>query len=481
MTKDYTIKLLLVDDDEDDFYLTSDYLNDIVGQFFEIDWAYSFDNALEKIKEKTYDLCFFDFVLGAKTGLDLLKIAVKGGLQAPVILLTGKGDQRIDVQAMNLGAYDYLVKSELDSEKLERCIRYSLDRANTLATLRESEKKYRNIFDKTKEAIFATQMDGAFRYFTPSTAELLGYEEVDLYQHKLYSLFAIAEDREKIITVLEEKGEINNYEVFLNTKLGGRKQCLIHCNRQLDGEGHPYYLGIIQDITIRKKEERDFLLYEKMAATGRLVRTLAHEVRNPLTNINLSLDQMREDFKDDDSKFFLDIIRRNSQRINDLITELLNTSRPSEVVFSKLNLEEVLESTVELAIDRIKLKGITLVKEITQDIVLDLDKSKIQIAFLNIIINAVEAMKEGQGILTISTFLNHKDAVVTIKDNGIGISQEHIGRLFEPYFTSKNNGIGLGLAATLNIIQSHKARVEVESEMGKSTTFIITFPLKTQS
>lgn len=478
MIKDCTIKLLLVDDDEDDFYLTSDYLNDIGGQTFEIDWAYSFDNALEKLKEKAYDLCFFDFLLGAKTGLDLLKIAVKEGLKAPVILLTGKGDQRIDVQAMNLGAYDYLVKSELDSEKLERCIRYSLDRANTLATLRESEKKYRNIFDKTKEAIFATQMDGTFRYFTPSTTELLGYQEADLYQNKLYSLFAIEEDQEKIITILEEKGEISNYEVFLSTKSGERKQCLIHCNRQLDGEGNSYYLGIIQDITIRKKEERDFLLYEKMAATGRLVRTLAHEVRNPLTNINLSLDQMREDIKDDDSKFFLDIIRRNSQRINDLITELLNTSRPSEVVFNKSNLQEVLESTIELAIDRINLKGITLIKEFTRDIVLDLDKSKIQIAFLNIIINAVEAMKEGQGILTISTFLNHKDVIVTIKDNGIGISQEHIGRLFEPYFTSKNNGIGLGLAATLNIIQSHKARVEVESEMGKCTTFIITFPSK---
>jgi two-component system sporulation sensor kinase C len=234
---------------------------------------------------------------------------------------------------------------------------------------------------------------------------------------------------------------------------------------------------LIQDITTRKKEERDNLLFEKMAATGRLVRTLAHEVRNPLTNINLSLDQMGEDFEEEDAKFFLDIIRRNSQRINDLITELLNTSRPSEVIFSRLNLREVLESTIELAIDRINLKGITLIQNFSDDIVLDLDKSKISIAFLNIIINAVEAMQEGKGILTIDTTLNSKNAIVTIKDNGIGISQEHISRLFEPYFTSKNNGIGLGLAATLNIIQSHKARVEVDSEMGKSTTFIITFPL----
>ena len=477
MIKDHTIKLLLVDDDEDDFYLTSDYLKDIKGQNFEIDWAFSFDNALEKIKEKKYDLCFFDFLLGAKTGLDLLKIVSSYGLHAPIILLTGKGDQRIDMEAMNLGAYDYLVKSELDSEKLERCIRYSLDRANTLATLRESEKKYRNIFDKTKEAIFATQLDGTFRYFTPSTAELLGYDETELYQRKIYSAFVESADRENIIATLESEGEINNYEVNLTTKSGERKQCLIHCNRQIDGEGNPYYLGIIQDITTRKKEERDTLLYEKMAATGRLVRTLAHEVRNPLTNINLSLDQMGEDFEEEDAKFFLDIIRRNSQRINDLITELLDTSRPSEVVFNRIDLNEVLESTIELAIDRINLKGITLIKKFTDGIVLDLDKSKIQIAFLNIIINAVEATKEGEGILTIKTFQNNKNAIVTIIDNGIGISQEHIGRLFEPYFTSKNNGIGLGLAATLNIIQSHKARVEVESDMGKCTTFIITFPL----
>jgi len=477
MIKDYTIKLLLVDDDEDDFYLTSNYLNDIKGQNFEIDWAFSFDNALEKIKQKTYDLCFFDFLLGAKTGLDLLKIGAAHGLKAPVILLTGKGDQRIDVQAMTLGAYDYLIKSELDSEKLERCIRYSLDRANTLATLRESERKYRDIFDKTKEAIFATQLDGTFRYFTPSTSELLGYHEQELYHQKIYTLFVKSDDRRKLFATLEEKGEISNYEVFLSTKSGEKLQCLIHCNRQLDGEGHPFYLGIIQDITARKKEERDFLLFEKMAATGRLVRTLAHEVRNPLTNINLSLDQMGEDFKDDEANFFLDIIRRNSQRINDLITELLNTSRPSEVVFSRLNLQEVLESTIELAMDRINLKGINLVKEFSKDIVLDLDKSKIQMAFLNIIINAVEAMKEGHGVLTIKTFLSSNNAVLTIKDNGIGISQEHIGRLFEPYFTAKNNGIGLGLAATLNIIQSHKARVEVESEVGKYTTFMITFPL----
>lgn len=475
--KDSTIKLLLVDDDEDDFLLTSDYLKDIENQKFDIDWAFSFDNAIEKIKKKQYDLCFFDFLLGSKTGIDLLKVGIEHGLKSPVILLTGKGDQRIDVEAMTLGAFDYLVKSELDSEKLERCIRYSLERASTLSTLRESERKYRNIFDQTKEAIFTARLDGTFNYFTPSTAELFGYTEEELYQLKSYSVFVRAADRRQFINQLEAEGEISDFEVLLETKFGEKKQCSIHCNRQLDSDGNPYYLGIIHDITARKKEERDSLLFQKMAATGRLVRTLAHEVRNPLTNINLSIEQMEVDFEDEDAKFFIDIIRRNSQRINDLITELLNTSRPSEVTFSRYTLQEILESTIEQAIDRINLKNIKLISNYPSDIWIDVDKAKIQIALLNIIINAVEAMKEGEGILKIQATQRHKFAIVTIEDNGVGISQEHIERLFEPYFTSKNNGIGLGLAATLNIIQSHKARVEVESELGKGTKFIITFTL----
>ncbi|MEA5260243.1 PAS domain S-box protein [Arcicella aquatica] len=471
------IKLLLVDDDEDDFLLTKDYLSDIETQQFEIDWAFSFDNAVEKIKNKQYDLCFFDFLLGSKTGLDLLKAGTDHGLKAPVILLTGKGDKRIDVEAMSLGAFDYLVKSDLDADKLERCIRYALERANTLSTLRESERKYRNIFDQTKEAIFTARLDGTFNYFTPSTAELFGYTEEELYRLKSYSVFVHAADRRQFINKLESEGEISDFEVLLETKFGEKKQCSIHCNRQLDSDGNPYYLGIIHDITARKKDERDSLLYQKMAATGRLVRTLAHEVRNPLTNINLSIEQMEVDFEEDaeDAKFFIDIIRRNSQRINDLISELLNTSRPSEVTFSRYTLQEILDSTIEQAIDRINLKNIQLITDYSSDIWIDVDKAKIQIALLNIIINAVEAMKEGEGILIIKATQRSKFAIVTIEDNGVGISQEHIDRLFEPYFTSKNNGIGLGLAATLNIIQSHKARVEVDSELEKGTKFTITF------
>lgn len=475
-----TIRVLIVDDDEDDFFLTSDYLNDIRGKNFAIDWAKNFDDAVGKVTSCEYDICFFDFLLGAKTGLDLLKKAIQEGCQSPIILLTGKGDHKIDMEAMRLGAVDYLIKSELDSEKLERCIRYSLERADTLKTLRESEQQYRTIFNHVRQGIIVTQpKDGSFIYYNPATLEMLGYEAEELNQISTAKIFEKPEVWHLFNEKLEENGNIDKFEAIFLTKKGEKKICLIDAQKQKNSEGKESFLSIIHDVTAQRKAEREAMMLEKMAATGRLVRTLAHEVRNPLTNIHLSVEQLESDLKteDEDAQLFLGIIRRNSQRISDLITELLNNSKPSELAFSKISIHQVLDATLEQAIDRINLKNITLEKQYGEDVSLNLDVNKIKIAFLNIIINAVEAMEEGQGKLIIRNHIANNYCYVSIKDNGTGISPENMSRLFEPYFTAKNNGIGLGLAATLNIIQSHKATVDVNSELGKGTEFIVTFAL----
>src|SRR5262249_47877689 len=103
------------------------------------------------------------------------------------------------------------------------------------------------------------------------------------------------------------------------------------------------------------------------------------------------------------------------------------------------------------------------------------DKSKLQIAFLNIIINAIEAIAHDKGELSIAVVMQEENTSAEITDNGCGIPAENLSRLFEPYFTSKRNGIGLGLASTLNIIQAHSATIEVRSKVGLGTTFIVTF------
>ena len=146
------------------------------------------------------------------------------------------------------------------------------------------------------------------------------------------------------------------------------------------------------------------------------------------------------------------------------------------IQLDRTSLQAVMDKAIASAIDRITLKQIDLkVKYAEQDAFSLVDEEKIQLAFLNIIINAVEAMQEGSGSLSITINSTDDEHLILIKDNGCGISEENMQRLFEPYFTSKRNGMGLGLAATLNIIQSHNATVDVKSEVGEGTTFILTF------
>jgi len=234
----------------------------------------------------------------------------------------------------------------------------------------------------------------------------------------------------------------------------------------------------VNDISKRKNALKELMDAEKLAVTGRVSRTIAHEVRNPLTNIDLSLQQLKEELKADSDAAspYLDIINRNSMRINQLITELLNSSKPTQIEVKECNVNDVLDDTLQLAIDRIHLKKIKLVKEYSSNIPpVMLDAEKIKTAFINLIINAVEAMEEEKGMLTIRTKNSANRCVIEVEDNGSGISKENLENLFVPFFSKKSKGMGLGLTAAQNIIISHKGTIDVDSTVGKGTKFTVTF------
>lgn len=217
---------------------------------------------------------------------------------------------------------------------------------------------------------------------------------------------------------------------------------------------------------------------EKFASTGRIARTIAHEVRNPLTNINLAVDQLKTDLNGNTAEshgMMLDMINRNSLRINQLITDLLNSTKFTDLVYKKISVNKLLDETLEQAKDRIQLNDITVTKNYSDsicDIAVDLEKMRI--AFLNIIVNAIEAMEPGKGILQLKTFSKDNKCIVIITDNGPGIDKESQSKLFEAYFTTKTKGTGLGLTNTQNIILNHNGHINMESQEGVGTSFTIT-------
>ncbi len=217
---------------------------------------------------------------------------------------------------------------------------------------------------------------------------------------------------------------------------------------------------------------------EKFAATGRIARTIAHEVRNPLTNINLAVSQIKEDLPELNASniMLFDMVTRNSERINLLISDLLNATRFEELKYDSVSINTLLNQALEMVKDRIELKQIKVEKKYSADICnIQADDAKIKIAFINIMVNAIEAMEDDKGILKIITRGEDDKCVIEIEDNGCGMTEEQLTRLFEPYYTTKTSGNGLGLTNTHNIILNHGGSIYVTSSPDKGTCFTLKF------
>jgi PAS domain S-box-containing protein len=476
MLKGNLIKIAVVDDDEDDFFIITDYIKNI-NAYFEVDWVSNYQDAIDKLKTNAYSIYFIDYRLGSHTGLDLLQDATRLECDAPIVILTGKGNQSVDIAAMQSGATDYLVKSELNTEKLERCIRYSLDRAASLKELKERENKYRNLFEGSKDAVFIADAKLNLTEVNQAASDLFGYPPADLIARNLYDFIKSDGQKLRISQLLENRINITDMEIEIESYTREIRPCLFSVSFQKSSEDKWLLHGIIHDITNLKRAETANLQAQKLAANERLMRILAHEIRNPLNNISLSIQHFDMlSGENEKQKNFIDIIQRNCNRINNSITELLDLTRTGELVFKKHSLQEIMNESIASVADRVSLQHIRVEKKYNDHpLEISADKSKLKIAFSNILINAIEAMEENKGKLAVSMFSSPETFTVSIQDNGIGIPEENLSKLFEPFFTLKKNGMGLGLAASYHILQSHRARIQVESKVNEGTNFIISF------
>ena len=477
MLKGNQIRIGVIDDDKDDFFIINDYLHEIENVNFVIEWLDSYKTAIDKIKANAYHLYFLDYRLGNETGLELLQEATAMQCDCPIVLLTGKGNKAIDIKAMQSGATDYLVKSELNAEKLERCIRYSLDRAESLRELKARENKYRNLFKGSKDAVFISDKNLVFTEYNHAASVLFGFTDGELLARNLFEFLKDETQKEILRCVLAKEENASDIEIQVQDRHGEVKHCLLSLSFQLDSHPHRLIHGIIHDITNIKKAEQANIQAQKLAANERLIRILAHEIRNPLNNITLAVDQLKTPNDDAEiQNYLVGIVQRNCTRINKIITELLDLTKPLELKFEKHSLQDILDESLLLATDRINLQHIRVEKNYPDSpIELEVDKSKLIIAFTNLVINAIEAMETNKGELAVSLVALPTAYSVSIRDNGKGIPDEFLPKLFEPFFTSKKNGMGLGLAACYSIIESHKGTINVETKLDRGSNFIISF------
>jgi two-component system, cell cycle sensor histidine kinase and response regulator CckA len=253
------IKVLLIEDDEDDYVMTRELLSEIEGNRFDLTWVATYQEALAVIESNSHDICLIDYRLGEQNGIELLYASRANGHTIPAILLTGQGDSHLDHKAMKAGASDYLVKDHLNKAQLERSIRYTIERNMVLNALRESESRYRRIVETTSEGIWTLDAEGRTSYVNQRMTEILGYSAEEMLGRHYFD-FMGGDARTQAAEQLahRRRGIAEQYELQLKHRDGRDLWAQISANPMF-GENGEFLgsLGMLTDITERRRLEKE--------------------------------------------------------------------------------------------------------------------------------------------------------------------------------------------------------------------------------
>lgn len=483
------IRVLLVDDDEDDYVLTRDLLAESQGTVFDLEWVDSYDAALMAIAASRHDVYLFDYRLGASNGLELLREAIIRGCSAPIILLTGQGDRLIDIEAMKAGAADYLEKSKIVAPLLERSIRYAIERQRSQQKIREQAA----LLDIATDAIIVISLEDKILFWNKGAERLYGWQVEEVLAKNANQLYQ--ESLERIQQVQNKLFQIGEWQGELHQITKADKEIIVYSRWTLvrDRHNQPKSILIVNsDITEKKQLEAQFLRAQRLESIGTLASGIAHDLNNVLAPILMTAQLLETQLHDERSQRLLPIVVTNAKRGAALVKQVLSFARGMEGTYTTLQVRHLIAEIRQIANQTFP-KSIEIYTDLAPNLwTVSGDATQLHQVLMNLVVNARDAMSHG-GTLKIAAenfFIDENYArmqleakvgpyiSITVEDTGIGMSAEVIERIFEPFFTTKElgKGTGLGLSTVRGIVKSHGGFVNVYSEIGKGTQFQVYLP-----
>lgn len=471
------MKALIVEDNPGDARLVQEALGRVSGifTFVVVD---RLATALDVLRSQAFDLVLLDLNLPDSRGLETLGRLRAGMPQLPVVVMTSIDDEALAVEAVKLGAQDYLVKGQADGGLMRRSLQYAFERNKAENALAQAEVRYRTVFDRAGDAIYVLDEHGQFLDANRAACERFGFRREEL-------LTMRAQD-------VSDPGFVQKVPARIRRIL--REGFLVYetAHRRRDGvvvaveigataviyDGKPAILSVARDITERKEVEQ---------LKDQFLGMVSHEMRNPLSVILTGLHALR-DFKDnlseDDRSMILGAAYREAESLSDIVTNMLELARvqAGRLALSgdPIDIPSLLGSMVGKARHQHpKHQFVVRSVELPR---MQADRTRVERVLCNLLDNAAKYSPEGSTVRVVAE-LREDTLVVHVRDQGKGMSSEEQARLFTPFERlgqGKPGGVagtGLGLVVCKKLVEAHGGRIWVESEKGKGSTFSFTLPL----
>lgn len=496
------MKALLVEDSPADAALIREMLTGVRNASFELEHVNRLGAGLERLEAAEFDVVLLDLMLPDSRGLETFTRLQAHAPRVPVLIMSGLDDEEVAVEAVRAGAQDYLVKGQVDPSLLVRAIRYGVERKRTEQALKESNERFRTLFENATDGILVSdEQTKSFVMCNGTMCRMLGYSPEEMKNLVLADIHP-EEDLHSAARRLE-KPPGKKTSMLVDIPVRRKDGNVFYADIVLSSitlDGKTYSMGVFRDATdriqaedLQRELEAEKMVVEKLKRLDRIkndfVETVTHELRTPMTPLRSSIEMFLDGTLGEITprqREFLEMIARNVERLSRYATDMLSLSRLESGKHtlhpSHVTLLPIIRPVVELLRRNARKKNSSISLNVNSEMTAFADPDAVSEVLTNLLNNALAHTPQGTRVIVSSKLPREHCVEISVADSGPGIPKHAISKVFDKFYQAGRDsgpgykGTGVGLAVCKALVEAMGGQISVKSRPGKGAVFAFTLP-----